>query len=407
MRILLINYRYFLSGGPERYMFNVRDLLMQHGHQVIPFSVKSAMNEKTEYEEYFADPIGGSEMAYYEQYGKNAKTISQMLERQFYSFSVRERLERLIDEAEPDVCYLLHHLNKLSPSVIDACRRKGVPIVMRMSDFSHVCPNSYLSRDGKACEECLDGSLLPSVLHRCVKRSAMLSIIKAAAMKFHRMIGVYDHVSSVITPSSFTAEVLERAGIESVQIPTFTDSLPLNNRVGDYALYVGRIEEEKGIMMLVKAMKGLQKRLIIVGKSSTGYDKKIRKEIQGRRNIILAGPKYGNELSKLYWNARFVVVPALWYENMPNVILEAMQHSRPVLASDIGSLREMVRDGHNGFLFKDADDLRSKMQRLFSDGMLCRRLGKNSHQEAEERFSPDQHYRLLYQELNKARRGGK
>ena len=58
MRILIVNYRYFISGGPERYLFNIKDLLEKNGHTVIPFSVKNVHNAETEYENYFMSPIG-------------------------------------------------------------------------------------------------------------------------------------------------------------------------------------------------------------------------------------------------------------------------------------------------------------------------------------------------------------
>ena len=58
MRILLVNYRYFISGGPEKYMFNIKKMLEDNGHEVIPFSIHSNKNVETEYSKYFVEPIG-------------------------------------------------------------------------------------------------------------------------------------------------------------------------------------------------------------------------------------------------------------------------------------------------------------------------------------------------------------
>lgn len=57
MKIVLVNYRYFISGGPERYYFNVKELLERHGHQVIPFSIKNSRNQPTDYERYFLESV--------------------------------------------------------------------------------------------------------------------------------------------------------------------------------------------------------------------------------------------------------------------------------------------------------------------------------------------------------------
>ena len=59
MRIILANYRYFISGGPERYMFNVADVLTTHGHDVVPFSIQYQRNQPTPYSRYFVQPLGG------------------------------------------------------------------------------------------------------------------------------------------------------------------------------------------------------------------------------------------------------------------------------------------------------------------------------------------------------------
>ena len=75
MKILLVNYRYFISGGPEKYMFNIKKKLEEEGHEVIPFSVKSNKNEKTKYEKYFVEPIGSKDAVYYEDYKKTPKTF--------------------------------------------------------------------------------------------------------------------------------------------------------------------------------------------------------------------------------------------------------------------------------------------------------------------------------------------
>ena len=67
MKILLVNYRYFLSGGPEKYMFNIKKMLEEHGHKVIPFSVDSAKNVPTEYSKYFVPSIGDRNAVYYDE----------------------------------------------------------------------------------------------------------------------------------------------------------------------------------------------------------------------------------------------------------------------------------------------------------------------------------------------------
>ena len=122
----------------------------------------------------------------------------EILGRQYYSLHVAHKLENLIRDTKPDIAYLLHHYNKLSPSVIGTCKKLNIPVVMRLSDFFMVCPEAHLYRDQKICEECIDKSLLQAIKHRCIKGSIAGSAIKASALALHRMRGVYKKVDYVI-----------------------------------------------------------------------------------------------------------------------------------------------------------------------------------------------------------------
>ena len=409
MKILLINHRYFLSGGPEKYMFAIKELLEKHGHTVIPFSVASKKNVKSEYEHYFAEPIGSDEQVYYEEYKKTPKTVLQMLDRQFYSLGVRKRLEKLIQDTKPDICYLMHHYNKLSPSVIDACKKYRIPVVMRLSDFFLACPNALFIRQGQVCEECLQKSLISAVKHKCVKNSLVGSLIKVSAMYFHQLLRIYRKVNYIVAPSTFTISKIRQKLPKNqfVHIPTFINPTEkYNPKLGDYALFVGRTEEEKGIKTLIKAFQGTKHKLKIVGKSSTEYDNKIKAYLSENKlsNIEFIGPKYGEGLWKIYRKARCVIVPAEWYENMPNVVLEGMLFSKPLIVSNLGSFKDLIKRNKTGLLFepKNVEDLRKKIKLVFNNNSLAKKMGKNAYREAITKYSPEKHYETLINIFNTA-----
>jgi glycosyltransferase involved in cell wall biosynthesis len=402
MRILIINSRYFLSAGPEKYLFSISEVLERHGHIVIPFSTHNSKNKKTQYSRYFVEPIGGGDLVYFKDYKMTPRTVAQMVGRQFYSFEVKRKLDSLIKATKPDVAYVLHHANKLGPSVIDACKENGVPVVMRLSDFFLVCSVETLFRDGHVCEECIDHTLWRGVLHRCLKKSLPLALMRCSAMALHRLMGYYQNVDAVISPSEFTikkvTKVIDRKRLHFIPtliLPTEKE----NTTVGDCMLYVGRIEEHKGIMDAIRAVQGTKMRLRIVGSSSTGYDLTLKDYVVANsiRNVELTGAKYGEELSEEYRNARAVVIPTAWYENLPNVALEAMLYSRPIVATRLGSMIGIVKDGHNGLLYKPGDhkELSKKLSILAADNRLCRRLSRNSYAEAITTYDPERHYQRL------------
>ncbi len=155
MRILIVNYRYYPAGGPEKYMFNITRLLEQHGHEVIPFSTHSSKNAKTPYEKYFVDSIGSGDAFHYDEYKKTPKVIAQLLSRSIYSIPVEKAIQREIRDVKQDIVYVLHFINKLSPSVIRGAKKMGVPVVARLSDYFLLCPRFDFLCDKKICEDCL------------------------------------------------------------------------------------------------------------------------------------------------------------------------------------------------------------------------------------------------------------
>jgi len=234
-------------------------------------------------------------------------------------------------------------------------------------------------------------------------------MLKVAAMYFHQMIGIYKKVNYIVAPSTFTISKIKQKLPKNkfVHLPTFIyPTEKYNPKLGDYALFVGRTEEEKGIMTLIKAFQGTKHKLKIIGKSSTEYDDKIRAYLKDNKltNIDFPGPKYGEDLWKIYRGARCVITPAEWYENMPNVLLEAMLFSKPLIASDIGSFKELVADKKTGLLFepKNVEDLRSKVELIFKNDILAKTLGKNAYQEAITKYAPEKHYNTLIEVFNKA-----
>jgi glycosyltransferase involved in cell wall biosynthesis len=196
-----------------------------------------------------------------------------------------------------------------------------------------------------------------------------------------------------------------------IHIPTFViRSEKYNPHLGNYCLIVGRVEENKGILTAIKAIENTKYKLKIVGKSSTGYEEVLKDYIAKNKvtNVELLGEKFGKKLRQIYVNSRFVIIPAEWYENMPNVALESMVYSKPIISSDLGSLKEIIIDGYNGLLFKprDVQMLREKIKLLFENDSLCKKMGKKSYQEAIEKYSPEAHYKKLISVFNRAIKKG-
>lgn len=412
MRILIVNYRYFISGGPEKYMFNVKKMLEENGHEVIPFSIHSNKNEESEYSKYFVEPIGGRDATYFEECKKTPKVIYQMISRSVYSRHVKKALQKEIKDVKPDLVYIIHFVNKLSPSVIRGAKQMGVPVVMRLSDYFLLCPRFDFMYEKKICEECLSKGYKSCVKKRCVKGSLFASIIRVFSMKVHQLINVYKDVDQFITPSQFLRRKLSENGFEGSKlkcIPTFTASRTVIGEpiVGEYGLYFGRITEEKGVETVVKAYEKMpERRVLIMGDDTTEEAIRLKEYVDERKlkNIEFVGFKSGTELEEIIKNSRFTLIPSIWYDNLPNTALESFQYFKPVIASNIGSLPELVVDDENGYLFSpdNVDELIEKIELLDDDKVVLEK-GLNSRKKIETKFAPKTHYEDLLAVFEKVR----
>jgi D-inositol-3-phosphate glycosyltransferase len=142
-----------------------------------------------------------------------------------------------------------------------------------------------------------------------------------------------------------------------------------------HVLYAGRLSPEKGVLELVEAARGLE--LVVAG------DGPLRARVPEALGFVAHG-----ELERLYRRAAVVVCPSR-REGFGVVAAEAAAFARPVVASAVGGLLDIVEDGVTGLLVppRDPGALRAALLRLLSDGPLRRRLGAAARERAEARFS--------------------
>ncbi len=190
--------------------------------------------------------------------------------------------------------------------------------------------------------------------------------------------GVLRGARLVIAPSSALAASARELGAPDVQVIPSGVDLPVD--VGEEVsppevLYAGRLSPEKGVLELVDAAGGMK--LVVAG------DGPLRERVPGALGFV---PH--DELQRLYARAAVVACPSQ-REGFGVACLEAMAHARPVVATDVGGLRDLVVDGETGLVVppRDPAALRAALERLLGDEELRRRLGKAGRERARERFS--------------------
>jgi glycosyltransferase involved in cell wall biosynthesis len=199
-----------------------------------------------------------------------------------------------------------------------------------------------------------------------------------------------------------------------IYIPTFVRTNPDEKKQPkkNQFFFAGRISPEKGLDVLFRAvamLKSADWTLFVAGGTDSDYAQSLMASIPDaiRAKIHFDGFVPQHQVQTRILESRFVVVPSVWYENMPNVVLEAMALGRPVIASRLGSLEEMIREGENGlkFVAGNAKDLAVKIDHLLSDPNKAEEMGARAKTDMVVYHSPEGHFNTLANLFYKVNQG--
>ncbi|WP_309741757.1 glycosyltransferase family 4 protein [Chamaesiphon sp. OTE_20_metabat_361] len=379
MKILILHNRYKIIGGEEGVVKAEYALLEQRGHKV---TVLEANNDR----------IVGI-------WGKLSTAINGL-----YSLSAKHQVSDAIAQLEPDLVHVHNFFPLLSPSVYDACLDAEVPVVQTLHNYRLLCPKAMPFRNGQICEDCFD-RVVPwsGVLHGCYRNSHIQSASVAAMLGLHHWQGTWHkRVDAYIALSDFQKQVFVRAGLPAERFfvkPNFVfgNEFPPDSQRGDFALFVGRLSEEKGVEILLDAY--LQHQLTIPLKiiGDGPLRATLAAKAAGLAQVTFLGQQDPTVVIQLMQRAQFLVFPSIWYEGFPLTIAEAYACKLPVIASRLGSMSEIVRDGVTGLHFEssNATDLASKIQWAIAHLQSMQKMGAAAYEIYQNCYTPQANYQQL------------
>ncbi len=393
MKIILANKYYYLRGGAERYVLDLERLLGARGHETAPFAMRSDRNLPSPYTGYFVSEVQTERVRLGWQ---GARTIGRMI----YSREAKRNIQTLVRDFHPDLCHVHNIYYQISPSILVALHELGVPTVMTVHDYHLVSPQ-YMRWSHGRIEDWSHAGILRAGFSRFHKNSLPASLAAAFTFRLHQRMGLYRLIDRYIAPSHFLKQLMVKGGFPEKHIhvlPHAIDAQAVIPRYNDdgYILFVGRLVEEKGVWTLMRAAQlspGV--RIKVVG---TGPEEDRMHQFGDRlSNVEFLGFRTGDDLWELYRGARAVVIPSVWEEVFGLVALEAMAAGKPVIASQIGGLPEVVEDRFTGLLVRPGEvkELAEAMQRLTEDADLARDLGTRARQKALYEYSLERHYQGL------------
>jgi len=327
-------------------------------------------------------------------------------------------LGKVIATFRPDVVHIYNLFPLISPWVVRTAHAAGIPVVQTVNNYLHVCVAGTYFRDGRPCHDC-QGRLLPwpAVYHGCTRGvrlpGAVGSRLKTAALgtsiAVHRP--TWRLVDRFLAVGGTIARHLQSAGIDPQRIsirgdPVLDPGSP--TPPGDHgALYVGRLSSEKGSRLLVDAWKrsglGSEHRLRLAG---DGPDRAaVEEAARGVLGVELLGAVSHERALELMIESTFVIVPSLWDEPGCIAAREAMARGRPVLATNLGVLPEII-DASSGWLVEPTvEGIAGGLRAAFASPLGP--MGRAARRRYEERFSPSVSLRTLLTAYNEVIHRGK
>ena len=302
MKILLAHNSYQEPGGENVVFEQERQLLERNGHRVITY-------KRSNHELNDLSALGRISLL------KNIVSAK----------GSKNEIGKILRSETPDLVHVHNTFMMISPSIYEACQHARVPVLQTLHNYRLFCPALYCYREGHVCEECTEHSLVRGVWHGCYRGSSMATAVVALMLQIHRTRGTWtDAIDGYITPTVFSRSKFIDAGLPASKIhmkPNFVDQDPgARTYPGHYALFVGRLSPEKGVLTLLDAWERLPTNvpLVIVGDGPLRGHLESEVEKRNLRDIHFKGWLRHDEVQMVMKKAAFLVFPKRLVRNLRN-----------------------------------------------------------------------------------------
>lgn len=419
MRILEINKFHFDKGGADKHFLDVAELLKSKKHKVAVFSMEHPKNRKSAWQKYFISTVG-----YTSEYSFWQKIKGAF--RMFYSFKAKRKINKLLDDFQPDIVHIHNIYHQLSPAILFEIKKRNIPIIMTVHDFKIICPNHSLYHNGKVYDRCKNGKHYQCFLDKCVKNSYSKSFLAMLEMYWHNsLLKTYEkNIDLYIAPSQFVKNILEEWGIAGEKIKILPHFIVNNNTVFQhtgvrqrqdsqdnnddnkyvnhlekYALYFGRISKSKGVDILLNVFENLRNtKIYMAGEIEDDIN------LENFKNIKYLGFLNQSQLRLYIEGAEFIVSGSKLPETFGLIALEAISRGKPFVGFRSGAYKEIINNGVNGFLAEDEKEIRKIIQKIIKKEFIFDNY--KIKKSARQKYGQDEYYKNLIEVFKKVINSG-
>ena len=400
MKVILANKFFFNNGGSETVLFQEREYLISRGVTVLDFSMQHERNLPSPTESYFV-----AQSTYGTNNSRSAGRALIDAKSFVHSHEACRNIRQLIDDYRPDLLHCHNIYHQLTPSIMHEANEAGVPVVLTLHDYKAICPSYLRLRHGQACSRCRDSGLLNCIGGRC-GGSLSRSLLLFAEATFHKFRKSYTIPRLIIAPSQFLADSVAGYAFAPTRLRVIHNGIDVDAirptwQDQGFVLYIGRLSKEKGLDALGEADALLKHRHRIVIAGAGPEDARLRTQFP---ELEFAGYVSGDAREHLLQTASCIVMPSEWYENCPMTVLEAMGYGKPVIATTMGGLPELVEHHQTGVLVSPSkpEELAAAIDQIMASSHRRLEMGKRGRKKAEDDFSLARHNESiwnLYQEI--------
>lgn len=326
-----------------------------------------------------------------------------------WSLKSYKELRKIIADFRPDILHVHNSFPLLSPSVFWAAASTKTPIVQTVHNYRQFCLNGLFFRNQQPCEDCLGKLPWRGVLYACYRNSRFYSFSAFLIIFFHRILETWKKNTCLyIVGNSFTKTKLVSAGISEAKIRVnfnlvdFEMRKPVNSRKTDF-LFLGRFSPEKGISLVLETAALLPEvNFLLAG----AHELEKPETFTLPSNVKICRWLRQDEVEEALRKCLAIIVPSLWYETGPRVILEAFSQGCPVISSNFSSFREFVKHKENGLTFEAGNQkaLEEQVRWAHSNPEAMHKMGLAAHQDFIQLYKPQYHYLRLIQIYEEALR---
>lgn len=381
MKVLQAHNYYRFRGGEDSMYEQICQILEARGHDVERYERRS-------------DAIQG------------APAKLKALFSGVYSAQSKREMAEVLDRFHPDLVHMHNPYPLISPSVLEACGSRQIPVVMRCPNYRLICPTALHLRKGKPCDLCAGGREYWCALTNCrgnlLESTAMG--MRSYAVRTQGLI--QKHVTLFIPPSACVKRHLVAAGIPADKVEVVPNTVVVPDHAcapasGEYVVFAGRLSEEKGVDTLLRAAALLPGVPVVIAGEGALFEE-LKKD--ATPNVRFTGKLERKALDELYAGARMCVVPSVWDEAFGLVAAEASAMGLPVVASRMGALPEIIDDEETGLLFESGNetDLAEKIEALWSHPGRCDALGQAGREKVRREYAHDVYYERLMRVYGRA-----